>query len=309
MTLFDAYLFVDWSARHGLMPREPAADAVWVGELIPSLNPLPTTTYHRSRHAAISAVLASLVDHIKHQRRVLVGFDFPYGYPSGLSRALGLGAGNPKAWLSIWAELARRVQDTASNENNRFAAAGHINKIAGQGLPGPFWGCPTTQMTPNLQPRSPGFPFPAANGVSLPRLRIVDRRLQGVQEAWKLFGVGSVGSQALVGIPWLHRLRQHEELRQHTKVWPFETHFTTTPTPKHGPCVVHAEIWPGVVKRETQLLMKKDPKLIKDQAQVMAMCVWASGLDNKNELGPLFGNPTDLSSVEVHIQSCVEQEG
>jgi len=160
---------------------------------------------------------------------------------------------------------------------------------------------------PNLQPHSPGFPFPAANGVSLPRLRIVESRLQGVQEAWKLFGVGSVGSQALVGIPWLHHLRQHEELQQHSKVWPFETHFTATPTPKHGPFILHAEIWPGVVKRGTQLLMESDPELIKDQAQVMAMCLWASKLDDKGELEPYFGRPTGLSGIE--IQGCIEQEG
>jgi hypothetical protein len=89
--------------------------------------------------------------------------------------------------------------------------------------------------------------------------------------------------------------------------WPFETHFTATPTPKYGPLIVHAEIWPGVVRQETQLLMESDPDLIKDQAQVMAMCLWASQLDDKDALGPLFGRPTNLSGIE--IQSCIEQEG
>jgi len=140
MALFDAYVFVDWSAKHGLLPREPAADAVWVGELIPGKNHNPTTSYHRSRHAAISVVLASLLDHIRHQRRVLVGFDFSYGYPSGFCRALGLGAGGPKAWLTIWSDLSHRIQDTPSNENNRFVAAHDINKMAGWAYRGLFGG-------------------------------------------------------------------------------------------------------------------------------------------------------------------------
>jgi hypothetical protein len=28
MPLFDAYVFVDWSAKHGLLPRQPTADVV-----------------------------------------------------------------------------------------------------------------------------------------------------------------------------------------------------------------------------------------------------------------------------------------
>jgi hypothetical protein len=142
---------------------------------------------------------------------------------------------------------------------------------------------------------------------TLPRLRIVEIRLQGVQETWKLFGAGSVGSQALVGIPRLYHLRQHEALRQHSQVWPFETNFTATPSPKQEPFILHAEIWPGVVNQETQWLMESDPDLIKDQAQVMAMCMWASELDGKGKLGPLFDRPTGLSDNEIQI--CVEQVG
>jgi hypothetical protein len=53
--------------------------------------------------------------------------------------------------------------------------------------------------------------------------------------------------------------------------------------------------------------MAADHSLIKDQAQVMAMSLWASQLDNQGELGPLFDRPTGLSDEEV--QSCVEAEG
>jgi hypothetical protein len=291
MPLFDTYIFVDWSAKHGLLPREPAADGIWIGECTLGTSCNPTTTYCRSRHDAISQVLSRLVDHLKQQRRVLVGFDFPYGYPRGFCRALGLDSGDQAAWLVIWTKLSSRIEDTNSNRNNRFTVANDLNKIANLGVPGPFWGYPRNRATPNLQPTSPGFPFPATNGVILPRLRIAETRLRGVQEAWKLFGSGSVGSQALVGIPYLDDVRQHEALRQHTQVWPFETGFSSTPAPKHEPCILHAEIWPGVVKQETDRLMGVDSNLIKDQAQVMALCLWASQLDHQGELQTLFDKP------------------
>ena len=38
-------------------------------------------------------------------------------------------------------------------------------------------------------------------------VRLTEQRLRGVQETWKLCGAGSVGSQALVGIPYRARRR------------------------------------------------------------------------------------------------------
>jgi hypothetical protein len=140
----------------------------------------------RSRRATVAVVLASLIDHVNHRRRVLVGFDFPYGYPAGWCRAIGLESGRQAAWLTIWRDLSRRIEDNAGNHNNRFRVAHDLNAIAGQGVPGPFWGCPQARATPNLQPTSPGFPFSAANDVILPRLRIAKTRLRGVlgQDSW-----------------------------------------------------------------------------------------------------------------------------
>jgi hypothetical protein len=54
---------------------------------------------------------------------VFVGFDFPYGYPSGFSSALGL-EGTMPAWRLTWDELARLVSDGPDNRNNRFGACG-----------------------------------------------------------------------------------------------------------------------------------------------------------------------------------------
>ncbi|MEW6221438.1 MAG: hypothetical protein AB1634_18160 [Thermodesulfobacteriota bacterium] len=305
MALFDAYLFVDWSAANGARPQQPARDAVWVGELVPALRS-QQETYHRTREAGVRHVAGLLHGHVREGRRVLVGFDFPYGYPAGLAAGLALPAG-PLAWWTVWAELAARVQDAADNRNNRFAAAGALNTILRRGQPGPFWGCPVGTSVPNLEARSPGFPSRCASGVELPRLRLVEARLPGTQEAWKLFGAGSVGSQALVGIHHLYRLRRNPDLAPVSRVWPFETGFSPTPSPSQGPSILHAEIWPGVVKEQTQGLMRANPALIRDRAQVRALCAWAAACDGTGTLGQYFVWPAGLDQSQARV--CVEQEG
>jgi len=304
LLLFDAYIFVDWSAANGVQPRRPTADAVWSGELIPSLN-YQQETYHQTRKDGASHVINVLLEHVKEKRRVLVGFDFPYGYPSGFARALNLPSGT-QAWWEIWTELALRVEDRTNNQNNRFHAAGELNAITGCGKTGPFWGCPTQYETNNLKRYSPGFPFITACGV-LQRLRIVENRLPGTQEVWGLFGPGRVGSQALVGIPYLYKLRRHLELVQFSRVWPFETLFTVTPSVAQGPFVLHAEIWPGVVDDRVRQMMIIYPDLIRDRAQVRAMCEWAAELDLQGSLEHLFTQPKGLSPQQ--IQACIEEEG
>jgi hypothetical protein len=47
VSLFDAYVFVDWSAAQGAQPRRPRPDAIWVGERVPALDE-EQETYHQS---------------------------------------------------------------------------------------------------------------------------------------------------------------------------------------------------------------------------------------------------------------------
>lgn len=192
MPLFDAYIFIDWSAANRATPRNPSRNAVWMGQLV--RHHCPEETYHRTRTDCVSRLLPLLLNHVAMGRRVLVGFDFPYGYPAEFCRALGLSSGTHE-WFGIWTELANRVTDCADNTNNRFAVASALNAIAGNGRYGPFWGCPVKTTFSSLQSCSPGFLFAASNGVSLERLRLVEQRLRGTQETWKLYGAGSVGSQ------------------------------------------------------------------------------------------------------------------
>jgi len=306
MPLFETYIFIDWSGRNDLSPLNPSAGAIWVGELTPSSSDL-NENYFRGRQDCFYFIVDRLLHHFGLNHRVLLGFDFAYGYPQGLASGLYSPTDNRAAWWNIWTELSVRIEDTDNNTNNRFTVASELNCIAGSGNGGPFWGVPVGQATDHLYPKSPGYPFKAKNGINLERLRITEIRLRQVQETWKLFGAGSVGGQTLVGIPYLHRLRRHVNFADKSAVWPFETNFTPTPTPKTGPYVVHAEIWPGVVKDAVASITENQGTAIQDQIQVRTMCQWAADLDLKNELARLFNTPDGLDGGQ--IQTCIEHEG
>ena len=307
MNLFDAYLFVDWSAASALTSRTPSEDAIWVGHFHPALDEEPASTYHRTRSDAIAVIESLLVEHVRQKRRVLVGFDFPYGYPAGLAERLGWRDGSDGApWAFVWELLSREIEDGADNRNNRFEVAAELNRRLGGN--GPFWGCPAGAANECLLPTKDG-----TNGqesLGLARLRRTERLNPGVQEAWKLAYPGSVGSQALVGIPRLHHLRHHPQLAPVSRVWPFETGFTSDPTPPEddGAFVLHAEIWPGVVKARVREMVDREPEKVRDEAQVEAMCLWAADEDSEGGLGDWLAAPRGLSGTE-EVAVCVREEG
>lgn len=302
--LFDAYLAVDWSARSRPSPAAPTRDALWVGEATLEAQPADlriTASYWRTRHACIAHVRARLLSHLAAGRRVLVGFDFPYGYPAGYAGALDLGGPAPP-WRRIWDALAGLIVDGATNANNRFAVAAGLNVRCGPPGPGPLWGCPPAACAPSLAPTSPGYPYVVASGRSLARIRRTEARAPGTQPAWKLLGQGSVGGQALLGIPYVRALRDDPVLAPTGRVWPFETGFTATPTAPGGPAIVHAEIWPGIVPGPL------DPAIpIRDEAQVRAVVAWFAARDAAGTLGALFAPPPGLTPADLIV--CREEEG
>ena len=91
-------------------------------------------------------------------RRVLAGFDFPFGYPRGFAAAL---TGRAEA-LAVWEYLADRIVDGPDNANNRFEVAAALNaRLPGTG---PFWGRPAGAAlpgAPRARPR-PLAPVPRA---------------------------------------------------------------------------------------------------------------------------------------------------
>lgn len=92
---------------------------------------------------------------------------------------------------------------------------------------------------------------------------------------WKLFGAGSVGSQALVGIPRVASLRNDEELADVSSIWPFETGWKIPDAQ-----IVHVEMWPGLVAPA--------PHAVRDAGQVAGVAAHWYDLGKRGELGQLF---------------------
>lgn len=240
MPLFDRYVAVDWSANNS---PKLGKDSIWSCVADRSTNEVQTRN-HPTRRAAESWLLQQFVAAVAAGERVLAGMDFPYGYPAGFATALGLG-GDP--WSATWTYLTDRVIDDDDNRSNRFEVASDVNVALGRRAP--FWGRPQHHCLPGLPSRRDVAYHSVEQPDQLPEWREIERTLRdrgaSPQPAWKLAYAGSVGSQTLLGIPVVQRLRNHEALRDVSRVWPFEV--LVPDLPAGSPAVVHAEIWPSVV--------------------------------------------------------------
>ena len=289
---------VDWS---GASVPVRGADSIWIahgkrnGRGLEIREPLNAPT-----RALAVAHLADVIDtHIAAGERVLVGFDFAFGYPSGFARALGL-RGTAPAWRRTWGALVELVKDGDDNANNRFPVAAGLNRRLGRG-PGPFWNCPSRAIEGALKATRPAFPYRAGAALSLEEHREADRRLRArgrfVQSVWKLYTTGSVGSQTLLGIPRVAALRFDARRAAVSRVWPFEA---TSPG-RQRPFVLHVEIWPGMVPLERTL------HPIKDAAQVLTMVRSLGARDTTGELHAALDRPRRLA--EAHAACCLGEEG
>jgi len=255
MPLFDSYMVVDWSANG--IPKT-GKDSIWIahlraGQAVTLANP-PT------RHAAMTRIAALIEGECRQGHRLLAGFDFAFGYPPGLARAMGPDAD----WRSIWAHLHDHLIDRPDNANNRFDLAASLNAhFPGDG---PFWGNGLARDIPGLPRRKPqGW------GVTLPdNRRLADTLTPGAQEVWKLSGAGSVGGQSLTGQAALEALRR----RMPVAVWPFED-IDTAPT-------VLAEIFPSLIPLNPAL------HPIRDAAQVMGLAQALAAWDATGQLSTML---------------------
>jgi len=282
---FDAYLVVDWSANNA--PKS-GADSVWYCLFEPAQRVV--TTNPRTRSQAYEQLRAQLADLVGRGRRVLVGFDFPFGYPAGTGERLDFSGGDP--WRIMWDELCELIEDGPDNKNNRFEVAGEINGGMTTG-PAPFWGCPPKEVGPFLQARKPK-PWPA----DIPELRAADGAIAGLKSPWQLMGAGSVGSQALVGIPWLAKLRDDPDLVAASRVWPFETGVGPLPTPAEGEALVlYAEVYPSLVPPSSV-------EAVRDAGQVRALAEHFARLDAEGEIAELF----DLAGLPAEQRGIVAGE-
>jgi hypothetical protein len=286
MTAFDRYIAVDWSGSS--RPRQ-GRDSIWIANLaavgtdVHSENP-------STRRQAERRLAEQLGRAVAARQRVLVGCDFPFGYPRGLGVRLGL-SGAP--WRATWDHLSSCIRDDDANANNRFEVASRLNQQLGNDAA--FWGVPASSAGDHLTARRRVVYSGEVEAGGLPEWRAVEmtlrRRGRRPHSAWKLLGAGSVGGQALLGIPMLERLRTHPSLAPVSRVWPFEV--AVPELPFGTPAIVYAEIWPSLVD------CGGHPGWCRDQRQVgAAVSRWRS-LDRLGELAGSFATPKDDPAVAL----------
>jgi hypothetical protein len=257
---FDRVIMVDWSASSTLGPIRPSPDRCWLawGDSPARQSP---PEYFRGR-VSCSSRIESLIQEC--QGRVLVGLDFPFGYPT----VPNMPSGRPLVRL-----IQSLVQDGPEGTNNRFDVAATLNdRIVGKGAPGPFWGRPVSGTATAIPVRRPKpYPFPEYREVE----KLLHSRGMFPQSGWKLMGAGSVGSQALLGLAAVGRLL--ETCGRRVCLWPFETHKLDD---LRSDAVVFAEIWPTIGDHASQNYE------IKDARQVGAAVDWA--FEKSDELRSAF---------------------
>jgi hypothetical protein len=228
-------------------------------------------------------------------RRTFLGVDFSLGFPSGTAELAGL-VGVP--WAAMWSYLGASIVDDEKNQNNRFGVAQRLNESmvesgrGGQVPVGPFWGCPPSQASASLTTTKPnraeGWPD---------EWRTVEQQLRSDGHrpfsCWQLLGAGAVGSQSLVGIAALERLRWN--LGSRLAVWPFDTGLDVPPAMD----LVVAEVWPSLWD------VKVPIGVVKDAAQVEATARRLAQLDAAGQLRPLFRPKID----ERAESTVVDEEG
>ncbi len=278
--MFDVIIIVDWSAN--ATPKR-GADSIWSYELHDEpAQPIN----HRTRLEARDHLVARLGHHAG--RRVLLGFDFPLGYPAGFAAAAGFSGA---AWQAIWQHLADRITDTPRNRNNRWEVASDLNRRLDHHR---FWGSPPSRAGEHLPTHKP---------LNLAADRAAEQRLRSLGlrpfSPWQLLGAGSVGSQSLTGIPVAHHLRHHPALAARTLVWPFETGLTDEPGGDRDDAIVVAEVWPSAID------FRHVVHDVKDARQVMALAHHFGDLQRAGLLGAAF-RPLLDPSIEHGV---VTEEG
>jgi hypothetical protein len=272
--MFDSFIIVDWSGAN--VPRI-GRDSIWIcrrcGDDEALVNP-PT------RHMAKALIADWLMAELARNHRVLLGFDFPFGYPAGFAARLGL-SGAP--WRAVWNEIASLVVDDEANRNNRFDVAETLNqRVSGGSFP--FWGCPRAPVRAHLA----GKHHRRHDSDGLAERRLVDLYIPRAQPCWKLLGSGSVGGQALTGIPVVRVLRDDPRWCGHAQIWPFEMRLGAA---CHARIVI-AEVYPSL------WAVSPAPSEPKDRAQVRSVAQFLAVSDGAGELPALFAGDPGLTPAE-----------
>jgi precorrin-6Y C5,15-methyltransferase (decarboxylating) len=285
MPVFDRYLMVDWSAANGLARGK---DSVWAcltqrgGDGIKIL----WNENFATRHDLMQRLKAVIAEAAAAGEKLLVGFDFSFGYPMGTGQKLS----GQSHWRATWRKIAAVIEDGADNSSNRFEAAARLNVEHFAEAP-MFWGHPQGRDYVGLSATKP-----APLAASLPELRMAERRAKGAQSVWKLTYPGSVGSQTLLGIAQLSKFLDAQPDQEQIKVWPFETGFAQNLS---APCIF-AEIFPSLFP-----VVMADGR-VRDELQVEMLAVQFAEFDRDDALETLLAQPQDLTEPELEAVLCEE---
>lgn len=290
--LFDSYLIVDWSANS---TPKTGKDSIWwcllqrdaAGHYHLEVNN-PST-----RHQALVQIQEILRSYAGTYKKILVGFDFCYAYPAGLAGCLE-GEGQP-SWRKIWKYLAKAIEDDEANRNNRFEVAGTLNAQL-TGDVGPFWGCPASKASEYLLATKPR----GDQAQRFAEFRLTELG-NSTLSVWQLAYAGSVGSQVLLGLPYLYKLITAPDLIPVTMVWPFDTGLRElTATDLVGCNILHAEIYPSMI----QVRPAEDE--IRDEAQVKELAGYYADQDVKGRLSLMFAGRSSLTGAQRKIVELEE---
>ena len=285
--LFDAYVIVRWSAAS---KAAAGADSVLIGLVRRDVR---FRNAYSSQSAATRAEgeqkLGALLEELaKRGEKVLLGLDFPLGFPRGLAAGLKL-TGEP--WRAVWNQLDRMVKDKPDNTNNRFGVGAEINRRV-TGGPFPFWGCPPRDALTTLQPKRTR----EHEAGDLPELRITETRVKGAPSIWKLYYNGSIGGHAILGVPMVRRLKL--KYGEALKVWPFETGWGAPDL--SGVRIVAAEVI--TLGAEAKAAAGES----KDQTEIRAYAEQIAKLDDGGKLEPLFAQPKGLAAADAEVAQTEE---
>jgi hypothetical protein len=293
--LFDSYVMVDWSAA-----SKPAtgADSIWIGALTPDsrLKLAFKASNPPTRGKALAELEELLGRCMKRGDRVLLGVDFPLGFPNGTAEALKL-KGEP--WKAIRDFLLKEMKDKPDNSNNRFALAARMNRLISNG-PFPFWGCSKKDELTTLSVKKSREHGPN----DIPEFRVVEEAAVEIKKArpqpvWKIAYAGAIGGQTLTGIPAIERLR---EKFPGLKVWPFEVPLTKIDDATlEGARIVIAEVLPSLHAP------RPEATEIRDEAQVRSACEALAERDASGKLGAMFGGEYKLG--ETQKAAVIAEEG
>lgn len=268
MIPFDTVLAVDWSAAKR-KPQRASKDAIWLG--LARSGTAEQQIYCRSRQEAEVWISRFLENEQAAGRRVLAAFDFPFGYPRGFARRV-TGSDDP---FSLWQWLEERIEDADDGSNNRFDVASEINRLFSGA--GPFWGKPDAARWPDIPYRKAGITYE-----DVAERRSADLAAKAASSCFQLFFNPTVGSQVLMGLPVLQRLR----LRHSAAVWPFEKVETAQ--------IVFAEVWPGLIEPAVKAAMAvAGPEEIRDRVQMRLLSQALSRLPAEELAGMLGAAPED----------------